>query len=87
MDILLAALKAIPVVGNIVTAIQNWLHDREVKNAQQASDQRDNAVAGIGETQAADQTRDDAVAAQHADSGSVRKPGADSVARGSDGIS
>lgn len=84
---LLALLKAIPVIGGWVDKIAAYIHDKGVKDAQRNKDQRDQAVAGLAEVDAAQRTRDAVDARQRVDPDSVRKPDADSAARGSDGIS
>jgi hypothetical protein len=80
------ALAAIPIIGKIVDAITGYFHDKGVKDAQRNSDQRDQAVAGLAEVDAAQRARDAAGDHQRADPDSVRRPAADTAPR-RDGIS
>lgn len=86
LEAFLAFLKVLPMIGGWVTSFQEYLHDKAVKDAQQAIDEGDKAQSGLAELDKAGRARDASDAALRADPDGLRS-GSDVAARGPDGIS
>jgi uncharacterized membrane protein len=62
----------ISLISSVWSTVTGYLHDKGVKNAQQATDYGANAVAGQKEVNVAQTARDSVTAADNADPGRVR---------------
>lgn len=80
-------LSIIGTIGDLISKLAAWWHDRQVKNEQQTEDQRDQAVAGLSEIQKAGQAGDSISGQFASDPSRVRQPDGHTSARGGDGIS
>lgn len=81
-----AILSILGFLSKAGSALMSWLHDRSVANAQKTQDQRDQAVAGLTEVDAAQKARDVAAGSLNSALGGVRQPDPD-AAPTIDGIS